>query len=291
MLSPSSISPQLVSAAKVPPEGKGWVHELKHDGHRVLAFLDRGRVNLRSRNGYDATRRYAAVAAMTEKLPARSAIIDGEVAVPDESGVTHIAHLERALVSGGAGLAFYAFDLLWLEGSDLRRRPLIDRKASLADLLRHPPARFLYSEHLACDGRVLFERVGELGVEGIVSKRIDAPYTSGSSRTWLKCKHAITAEYPVIGYVPDGKRIEALLIAERRGRELRPIGRVEFRKSGALPHDARQVFEYLTRSRDRRACYVEPRLVARVKHFGRTAEGYLRAPVLESLSVDQRTAG
>ena len=113
-----------------------------------------------------------------------------------------------------------------------------------------------------------------------MSKRADAPYTSGPSKTWLKCKHATVGQYQVIGYVPDGKRIEAVLVAER-GRELRPIRpRSGYRKPGALPH------EYLTRSRDRRACYVEPRLVARVKHFGSTAEGYLRAPVLEGLLVD-----
>jgi ATP-dependent DNA ligase len=123
----------------------------------------------------------------------------------------------------------------------------------------------------------LFEKISELGCEGIVSKRIDAPYTSGPSKTWLKCQQAETGVYPVIGYVPDGKRIEAVLIAEKKGRELRPVGRVEFWARGVMTPDAQKALAFLTRSKDRGACYVEPRLMAKLRHFGRIGDGYLRA--------------
>ena len=110
-------------------------------------------------------------------------------------------------------LAFFAFDLLWLNGEDLRRRPMLERKARLAKLLRRAPERVVFSDWNG-GGRDLFRRVGELGSEGIVSKRADSPYTSGPSSTWLKCKHSSIGTFPVIEYVPHGKRIEALLVPE-----------------------------------------------------------------------------
>ena len=162
----------------------------------------------------------------------RSAILDGEIAVPDELGVTHISLLDKALRGRGRHLVFYAFDLLFLDGLDRRRCCLLNRKAELAEVLARPPERVLLSEHLTCDGRALFEKVGELGGEGIISKRIDAPYTSGPSSTWLKTKHSAIGTFPVIGYVPNGPRIEALLVAERSP-SMRLIGRVEFRRADA----------------------------------------------------------
>ena len=145
-------------------------------------------------------------------------------------------------------LAFFAFDLLWLNGEDLRRRPLLERKATLAKLLRRAPERVVYSDHWSGDGRDLFRKVGEFGGEGIVSKRGDAPYRSGPSTTWLKCKHSTVGTFPVIGYVPDGKRIESLLVAEASPRGLRPVGRVEFWKPGVLNDDAREALLFLTRT-------------------------------------------
>ena len=125
---PDRIAPQLARATAVPPSGSGWVHEIKQDGHRLLAFLDRGAVRLQTRNGHDGSRRYASIAGVLYELPVRQAIFDGEVAVPDERGVTHIAQLERALISGGGSLACYVFDLLFLNGRDLRHLPLLQRR-------------------------------------------------------------------------------------------------------------------------------------------------------------------
>jgi bifunctional non-homologous end joining protein LigD len=140
------------------------------------------------------------------------------------------------------------------------------------------------------NGRDLFRKIGELGGEGIVSKRADAPYTSGPSTTWLKCKHASVGTFPVIGYVPDGKRIESLLVAEASPRGLHLVSRVEFWKPGVLNDDAREALLFLTRPSirlraSRRVCWVEPRLIATVKHFGRTGGGALRAGVLQALTV------
>src|SRR5262249_60038518 len=123
---------------------------------------------------------------------------------------------------------------------DLRRLPLLERKATLAEVLAKPPERMLLSEHLACEGAAFFRQVIELGCEGIVSKRAAASYTEGPSKAWLKCKRTFTSDYPVIGYVPDGERIEAVLVAERQGKHLRTIARVEFWSRGVLNEDARR---------------------------------------------------
>jgi bifunctional non-homologous end joining protein LigD len=183
------------------------------------------------------------------------------------------------------------FDLLYRDGWDLRRCPLLDRKTALAKLLEEAPDRILYSDHLAGDGAALFAKIGELGGEGIVSKRVDAPYTSGPSSTWLKTKHAEVGAFPVVGYVPNGSRIAALLVADSNPTRL--VGRVEFSRPGVLNRHACEALAFLTRpqpcipmaKRVRGVCWVEPRLIATVKHFGRTDSGALRAGVLQGLVV------
>jgi bifunctional non-homologous end joining protein LigD len=280
------VTPQLCRAVHEPPTGPGWIHEVKHDGHRIIATIEYSSVRLLSRPGNDATRRFAAVTEWLLQLAVTNAILDGEVAVPDERGVTHIDYLNTAR-HAPERLAFFAFDLLWLNGEDLRRSPLVARKARLAKLLRHAPHRIAYSDHWNGNGRDLFRKIGELGGEGIVSKRADAPYTSGPSSTWLKCKHSSIGTFQVVGYVPDGRRIEALLVAEASPRGLRPVGRVEFRLPGVLDDDARDALAFLTRPApcvlvrpSRGVRWVEPKLIATVKHFGRTGGGALRAGVL-----------
>ena len=285
------VTPQLCRAVHGPPTGPGWIHEVKHDGHRIIATIEYSSVRLLSRPGNDATRRFAAVAEWLLQLAVTNAILDGEVAVPDERGVTHIDYLNTAR-HAPERLAFFAFDLLWLNGEDLRRRPLVTRKANLANLLRRAPERVVYSDYWAGDGRELFRKIGELGGEGIVSKRSDAHYTSGPSTTWLKCKHSSIGTFQVVGYVPDGRRIEALLVAEALPRGLRPVGRVEFRLPGVLDDDAREALAFLARPTpcipvrvSRGVRWVEPKLVATVRHFGRTGRGALRAGVLQALAV------
>jgi bifunctional non-homologous end joining protein LigD len=151
------IAPQLCRTVHEPPTGPGWIHEIKHDGHRIIATVQGGLVRLWSRPGNDATKRFASIAAWLGQLPVNTAILDGEVAVPDERGVTHIDHLNAAR-RAPERLAFFAFDLLWLDGQDLRRRPLLERKARLVRLLRRGPERLVYSDHWNGDGLALFAR-------------------------------------------------------------------------------------------------------------------------------------
>jgi bifunctional non-homologous end joining protein LigD len=181
------IDPCIPTLAAKPPSGPGWVHEIKHDGYRLIVRRDGKAVRLFTRRGYDWTDRYPVIAAAAAKLRAKSFTLDGEAVVVGHDGVAVFDALHRRHKATDAML--YAFDLLEHDGEDLRPRPLSDRKARLARLLARPPAGIVYNEHTEEDGAVVFRHACKLGFEGIVSKRLSAPYRSGPSRDWIKVKN------------------------------------------------------------------------------------------------------
>jgi bifunctional non-homologous end joining protein LigD len=178
------------SVAEQLPLAPKWLHEVKHDGYRIIARINRGEVRLHSRHRNDHTKRMAPLATSLAKLGVRNAIIDGEVGAPDESGVTHGAHHTRSIMHRQPErLAYFAFDLLWLNDRDLRELPFIERKLHLQKLLRRPPAGVLYVEHVGSDqAAALFDALVAIGGEGVVSKYMDAPYRSGRTKLWVKVK-------------------------------------------------------------------------------------------------------
>jgi bifunctional non-homologous end joining protein LigD len=190
------IEPYLPSPAKVPPSGPGWIHEIKHDGFRILARRDGAGVQLITRHGNDFTARFPLVASAVAALPARSCLIDGEAIVCDENG---LAVFE--LIRGGGSktsAVLCAFDLLELDGRDLRRRPIEERKGLLAKLLHDPnlslgtamkKSGIVLNQHFEEDGEIVFKHACKLGCEGIVSKRLGSIYRSGRSALWLKVKN------------------------------------------------------------------------------------------------------
>jgi bifunctional non-homologous end joining protein LigD len=190
------IEPCLPSPAKVPPSGPGWIHEIKHDGFRILARRDGAGVQLITRHGNDFTARFPLVASAVAALPARSCLIDGEAIVCDENG---LAVFE--LIRGGGSktsAVLCAFDLLELDGRDLRRRPIEERKGLLAKLLHDPnlslgtamkKSGIVLNQHFEEDGEIVFKHACKLGCEGIVSKRLGSIYRSGRSALWLKVKN------------------------------------------------------------------------------------------------------
>jgi bifunctional non-homologous end joining protein LigD len=168
-------SPTLVEKA---PEGREWIHEIKYDGYRTELILEDGEVRAHTRRGYDWTDRYGRIVEAASRLKANSAIIDGEAVVLGKTGLPDYQALERELGNRRSQrLTFYAFDLIYLNGRDLRRQPLIKRKAALQKLLAGAPEALLYAEHLEVEGRAVFEHACRMALEGIVSKRIDAPYS------------------------------------------------------------------------------------------------------------------
>jgi ATP-dependent DNA ligase len=181
------VEPCLPSPAKKPPTGSNWLHEIKHDGFRIMALLDADGVRLITRNGNDFTRRFPLAAAAVAALPVRSCLIDGEAIVTNDDGLAVFELIRRA--RHGAKAVLCAFDLLELDGVDLRRLPLEQRKDRLAKLLRNPPDGIVLNAHYDGDGAKIFREACNLGCEGIVSKRRGSHYRSGRYTAWLKVKN------------------------------------------------------------------------------------------------------
>jgi bifunctional non-homologous end joining protein LigD len=181
------IEPCLPSPAEAPPSGSGWLHEIKHDGFRILARRNDAGVQLITRAGNDFSRRFPFIVMAVKSLPARSHLIDGEAIVCDENGLAVFDLIRRY---GALDSAVHcAFDLLELDGWDLRRQPIERRKGMLAKLLKGAHSSIVLNEHYEGDGKIVFEHASKLGCEGIVSKRLGSSYRSGRSPDWLKIKN------------------------------------------------------------------------------------------------------
>jgi bifunctional non-homologous end joining protein LigD len=190
------IEPCLPRPAKKPPAGPGWIHEIKHDGFRIIAEREHGRVRLYTRKGFDFADRFPLAAAAVAKLPARSCVIDGEAIVTDQNGLA-VFNLIRGHRSSAAAV-LCAFDLLELDGEDLRREPIETHKSTLRSLLRGKHAGIVFNAHFIADGAIVYRQACALGCEGIVSKRLGSPYRSGRADCWVKVKNpaspAVTRE-------------------------------------------------------------------------------------------------
>jgi bifunctional non-homologous end joining protein LigD len=180
------IQPCRPTVAQRPPRGESWVHELKHDGYRLQIHIRNGRVRLYTMNAADRTKRYPRIVEQAAQIKG-SAIIDAEAVWLDTDGIAQFDAL-RSRVMDHTAVAC-AFDLLMLDGDDLRRKPFVERKTALRKVLRRTQGGIQYVEHTEGDGAEMFEAVCKLGLEGIVSKRIDAPYRSGPSKSWIKTKN------------------------------------------------------------------------------------------------------
>src|SRR5215470_5206518 len=208
---PKFVSPELATLVDRAPEGEAWLHEMKYDGYRILARIEKGRVRLLSRNGHDWTDNFPTIAKALERLDAENALLDGEVAVLLDNGATSFQALQNHLSGLPAGqLMYLVFDLLHLNGLDVTGARLEDRKRLLADLLgpgRDAAGPLRYSDHVVGDGPAFFAQACRHSLEGIVSKLRDAPYRSTRSREWLKVKCFKRQEVVIGGYTdPEGSR-------------------------------------------------------------------------------------
>jgi bifunctional non-homologous end joining protein LigD len=181
------VIPAQPGLASKPPSGTDGVHEIKHDGYRIILRRDGPTVRLYSRNAYDWTVRLSAIAAAAERIKAKSFTIDGEAVVLGPDGLSRFEELSRREAARTAIL--YAFDLIEHDGGDLRNLPFLDRKATLARLLRKTKPGILLNEHIVEDGPTVLTHACQLGAEGIVSKRIDSTYRSGPCRVWIKVRN------------------------------------------------------------------------------------------------------
>jgi bifunctional non-homologous end joining protein LigD len=298
---PAQFAPQLARLVTDPPSGPTWLHELKYDGYRIGCRINAGAARLLSRNGNDWTERFAPVAAAARRLRVDNALLDGEVAMVLPDGRTSFQALQNA-GDGRGTLTYFVFDLLWLNGADYRPRPLHERKAALAALLRRAPAPIRYADHVTGDGARALAAACRLGAEGIVSKRADQPYRSGRGPGWLKTKCTARQELVIVGFTdPRGARagLGALLVGtyDDAG-ALRFAGKVGtgFTQRSAL--ELRRRLEPLARATSpladpprgalaRLAHWVEPRLVAEVAFTEWTDDGKIRHPSFQGLREDK----
>lgn len=213
---PHFIAPCIPTLKSRVPIGQRWVHEIKRDGSRIQGHLVAGVPKLFTRQGHDWTHRISFIAEALSRLRAESLVVDGELVMTDGRG--DLSAVKAALRSGRGArqMLFYLFDIMHLDGFDLRAVPLLDRKQVLADLLGAQPPPILYSDHREVDGAVMFDHACKLHLEGVVSKLKDAPYWSGRSGAWVEVNCYVREVFTIVGFEPEGKhRIAALHLAKK----------------------------------------------------------------------------
>lgn len=296
------VEPQLATPVAEAPDGDEWLHEIKFDGYRAVARLDGGRVRLFTRQGLDWTDKFAPLAGAVAHVMADQAVLDGEVVVLDANGASNFQGLQEALSLGqGRRLVYFAFDLMFLDGWDLREVPLERRKAALAAILPKDLPAVRYSDHIDGRGPEVRDRACRLALEGIVSKRRDRPYRPGRGADWTKAKCLNRQEFVIVGHTPpQGARggIGALLLGYQRDGRLTYAGKVGTGFSERALDDLRRRLEPLRRDRaavvdpprEARVAWVEPRLVAEVEFANWTRDGLLRHSSFQGLRLDKEPA-
>jgi bifunctional non-homologous end joining protein LigD len=300
---PTFIAPELATRVDRAPEGDGWIHEIKLDGYRILARLADGQARLLTRKRHDWTARLPSLARALEQLPFAKAWLDGEIVVLGPRGATDFGALQAALGSDGseASIRYVVFDLLHLDGWDLRATPLLERKALLERGLRHAGARegrIRFSDHVRGGGQAFVEHACELGVEGVVCKRADRPYVDRRSKDWLKVKCVAREECVVGGFTePRGGRggLGALLLGQHEDGPLRYVGKVGTgfdtatlaRLRATLDRKIVREAPFVDPPRGRGLHWVEPTMVVEVRYAERTKDGKLRHPSFLGVREDK----
>jgi len=304
---PSHVEPMLATLGEHAFSDPNWLFEIKWDGVRALARIEDGALTLRSRNGADITKRYPELAFLPQTFAASQAIVDGEIVALDERGLSSFERLQERMhvrapsehLVSQIPVVYLAFDLLYCDGYDLRKAPLLERKQLLQRLV-HASERFRYADHQMEHGKELFELAKQTGLEGIVAKRADSPYVSDRSAYWMKLKVTNTLDAAVGGWTESrtpALPFGSLLLGLYQGKKLRFIGHVgsgfDGKKLEEISGKLKELatadcpFDVVPETNEKPS-WVEPALVARVKFSGWTQEHVLRHPVFLALREDAR---
>jgi len=291
-------APQLATLVDHVPSGSNWMHEIKYDGYRTLLAVGGGKARAYTRTGLDWSDRFAPIVAAAAELEG-SALIDGEVVALDKDGRPSFQALQASLKEGSGTLAYFAFDLLTRDGEDLTALPNLDRKEKLKDLLADAPEPIRFSDHVLGQGEKLFDSLCKQGLEGVVSKRIDAPYrVDKRTQTWLKVKCLHRQELVIVGWTPSdkGRGFRSLLLGLHEGGKLRYAGKVGTGFGMALidelmtrmkPLERKTPTVDAPRAAVRGAHWITPKLVAEIAFTEWTDEGLLRHPSFIALREDK----
>lgn len=300
---PQFIEPQLATLVSAAPKGSRWIHEIKFDGYRIQAHVSNGNVVLYSRSGLDWTEKFGQ--AITKDILATgvdNAILDGEIVVESGAGLSDFSALQNDLSEGRSDrFAYYLFDLLYLNGSDLRQVPLVERKALLAKLISPSMVTLRYSEAFDADGEAVLNNACGLGLEGIVSKLSEGLYSSGRSKDWRKSKCIGRQEFVIAGFVPSSATRDAigsLLLGVQEKRGLVSVGRVGtgfsvklakdlYKKLNAMRQEKSPFATTLTAEEKCGAIFVKPQLVAEIEFRAWTADRRLRHASFRGLRDDK----
>ena len=236
---PGFIEPELATSIEKVPSGERWIHEIKFDGYRVQVHLRDAAVKVFTRRGNDWTNRFRKITADAWHVGAGSAVIDGEVVVPAANGSTDFSVLQNELKGRSTRIVLVAFDLLYLNGYDLRKLPLFERKALLKTIVAKTDVQF--SESFEVDGREMFKHACEIGLEGVVSKVRDSRYLSGRSNDWVKKTCAQRETLPIAGFALKENKFDGIYVGRRKGTDLIYAGKVDngFDKASAAELQAR----------------------------------------------------
>ncbi|MDP1604891.1 MAG: DNA ligase D [Legionella sp.] len=299
---PEKISPQLATLVDEPPKGDTWIHEIKFDGYRILAFKEGDTVTMKSRNNIDWTRNFKQVVNAIKELPVKNAILDGEIVLLDAQQKSSFQLLQNAIKGDKeAPFIYYIFDLIYYDKFELKNLSLLERKKMLSALIGEDSSLLRFSHHIVGEGQEVFEKSCEAGLEGIISKRISSPYIEKRSKSWVKVKCIKRQEFVIGGYsLPRGARSyfgSLYLGVYNDDAELIYCGNVG---TGFTDESLRGVFEALKKNQSennpfntkppgsKKAIWLNPLLVAEVEFIEWTNEGHLRHPSFQGLRYDKK---
>lgn len=288
---PGFVEPALATSTEKVPSGSRWIHEIKFDGYRVQVHLANEAVTVFTRRGNDWTRRLKKVADDAWHIRAGSAIVDGEVVVPAADGTTDFSVLQNELKGKSTSIVLVAFDLLYLNGRDLRKIPLIKRKAELKKIIAGTEIQF--SESFDIEGADMFAHACKVGLEGVVSKVRDSVYASGRGNNWVKKTCAQRETLAIAGFALDEGKWDGIYLGRRRGDDLVYAGKVDHGFDRVSAADLQKRLKPLIRKTQpyarriaHKGIWVEPKLLAEIEYRAKSAEGKVRHPFFKGLRED-----